>query len=135
MVRRKNKQNSNRKKNKINIISIIVVVIIIIICISLLLREMGVSEDVVFGILGLLLGGIGYHQGRTGRDKQKESNRKKNKITIISIVVVVIIICICLLLGELGVSEDVVFGFLGLVFYVAGYHQGKTGRGKHKEIP
>ncbi|CAH2717065.1 hypothetical protein BACCIP111895_04254 [Neobacillus rhizosphaerae] len=66
---------------------------------------------------------------------KKKSNRVKNKITIISIIVVVIIICICLLLGEIGVSEDVVFGVFGLVFYVIGYHHGRTGRGKHKEIP
>ncbi|WP_026693877.1 hypothetical protein [Peribacillus kribbensis] len=71
-----------------------------------------------------------------GKLKNKQnSNREKNKITIISIVVVVIIICISLLFGEMGASEDVVFGILGLVLYVAGYHHGRTGRGKHKEIP
>ncbi|MGG1678721.1 hypothetical protein ACIFOT_23795 [Neobacillus sp. NRS-1170] len=133
MAKRKKKQYSNRKKNKNTIISIIVVLIII--SIDWLLRDTGDSKDVVFGIIGLVLSVIGYQHGRTGRDKHKESNREKNKITIISIVVVVIIICICLLLGKIGVSEDVVSGIFGLIFYVAGYHQGRTGRGKHKEIP
>ncbi|MFY0757285.1 hypothetical protein AB1K32_00205 [Metabacillus dongyingensis] len=66
------------------------------------------------------------------RKNKQKSNRKINKITIISIIVVLLIICICLLLGEMGVSDDVVFGILGLVFYVVGYHHGRTGRGKHK---
>jgi uncharacterized membrane protein YidH (DUF202 family) len=126
------KKIHSRKEN-ITVKSIFVVVIII--CICLLLREIGVSEDVVFGILVVVLGLIGYNHGRKRRGKHKESKREKNKITIISIIVIVIIICICLLVGEIGVSEDIVFGILGLVCYVLGYHQGRTGRGKHKEIP
>ncbi|WP_264740812.1 hypothetical protein [Cytobacillus firmus] len=131
MAKRKNNKKSIREKKIMTVISIIVVVIVI--CICLLLRKIGVSED-VFGILGVVLGFIGYYHGRKRRDKHKESKREKNKITIISIFLIVIIICICLLVGEIGVSEKVVFYMLGLVCYVLGYHHGRTGRGKHKEI-
>ncbi|WP_088087303.1 hypothetical protein [Bacillus sp. OV166] len=132
MAKRKNIKKSIRESKIMTVISIIVVVIII--CICLLLREIGISED-VFGILALVLGFIGYRHGRKRRGKHKESIREKNKITFISIIVIVIIFCICLFVGEIGVSEDVVFCILGLVCYVLGYHQGRTGRGKHKEIP